>query len=104
MFHVQHTCSRPLVIKKIRHKGLKKLYRDDSAAKVNPDHADKLRRILARLDASSGPDDMDLPGYRLHKLTGDYKDFWAVEVSGNWRVVFRFEAGHATDVDYVDYH
>lgn len=47
---------------------------------------------------------MDLPGYGLHKLRGDYKGFWAVRVSGNWRAVFRFEAGHATDVDYVDYH
>jgi proteic killer suppression protein len=92
------------VIRKIRHKGLKKLYEDDSAAKVNPDHADKLRRILARLDAASSPQDMDLPGYRLYKLKGEYKGHWAVDVSGNWRVVFRFEGGHATDVDFVDYH
>ena len=92
------------MIQKIRHKGLKKLYEDDSAAKVNPDHADKLRRILARLDASSSPQDMDLPGYRLHKLKGEHKEHWAVDVSGNWRVVFRFEGGHATDVDFVDYH
>lgn len=92
------------MIRKIRHKGLKKLYEEDSAAKVNPDHADKLRRILARLDASSKPQDMDLPGYRLHKLKGEYEGFWAVDVSGNWRVVFRFEGGDATDVDFVDYH
>jgi proteic killer suppression protein len=92
------------VIRKIRHKGLKKLYEEDSAAKVNPDHVDKLRRILARLDASSKPQDMNLPGYRLHKLKGKYEGFWAVDVSGNWRVVFRFEGGDATDVDFVDYH
>ena len=91
------------MIQKIRHKGLKKLYEDDSAAKVNPDHADKLRRILARLDAASEPQDLDLPGYRLHKLKGEYEGYWAVDVSGNWRVVFRFEGGHATDVDFVDY-
>ena len=97
------TSARP-VIQKIRDKGLKKLYEDDSAEKVNPDYADKLRRILARLDAASEPQDMDLPGYRLHKLKGEYKGHWAVDVSGNWRVVFRFEAGHATDVDFVDYH
>ena len=92
------------MIRKIRHKGLKKLYEEDSAAKVNPDHAGKLRRILARLDAASHPQDMDLPGYRLHKLKGEYAGLWAVDVSGNWRIVFRFEAGHATDVDFVDYH
>lgn len=94
----------PSVILKIRDKGLKKLYEDDSAAKVNPNHADKLRRILARLDSSSSPQDMDLPGYRLHPLKGEYEGYWAVEVSGNWRVVFRFKGGHATDVDYLDYH
>lgn len=94
----------PAVIRKIRHKGLKKLYEDDSAAKVNPDHAGKLRRILARLDAASGPQDMNLPGYRLHKLKGKLEGYWSVEVSGNWRVIFRFEGGHATDVDFVDYH
>lgn len=92
------------MIRKIRHKGLKKLYKEDSAAKVNSDHADKLRRILTRLDAASHPQDMDLPGYRLHKLKGEYEGLWAADVSGNWRVVFRFEAGHATDVDFVDYH
>ena len=92
------------MILKIRHKGLKRLHRKGSAAKVNPDHADKLRRILARLEASSAPVDMDLPGYRLHQLKGEYRGFYAVEVSGNWRVVFRFEGEHATDVDYVDYH
>lgn len=91
------------MIRKIRHKGLEKLYQEDSAAKVNSDHAD-MRRILARLDAASRPQDMDLPGYRLHKLKGEFEGFWAVDVSGNWRVVFRFEAGHATDVDFVDYH
>ena len=92
------------VILNIRHKGLEKLYEDGSAAKINPDHADKLRRILARLEGSSSPDDMNLPGYRLHKLRGEYEGFWSVRVSGNWRVIFRFDGEHATDVDYVDYH
>ena len=92
------------MIQRIRHKGLKKLYEEDSAAKVNPDHADKLRRILARLDAASRPQDMDLPGYRLHKLKGEYEGHWAVDVSGNWRVTFRFQGSCATDVDFEDYH
>lgn len=71
--HPQPGSSPQPVIQKIRHKGLKKLYEKDSAAKVNPDYADKLRRILARLDAASEPQDMDLPGYRLHKLKGSCK-------------------------------
>lgn len=47
---------------------------------------------------------MNLPGFRLHPLKGDRKGYWAVSVLGNWRVTFRFEADHAVDVDYVDYH
>ena len=92
------------MIQKIRHKGLKKLYQNDSAAKVNPDHADKLRRILGVLDQASRPEEVDLPGFRLHSLKGDYEGFYAVEVSGNWRVIFRFDGDQVTDVDYLDYH
>ena len=92
------------MIQKIRHKGLKKLYRTGSAAKVNPDHADKLRRILGVLDQASSPDEADLPGFRLHPLKGEYDGFYAVQVSGNWRVIFRFEGDQVTDVDYLDYH
>jgi len=64
----------------------------------------RLRLILARLDASAEPRDMNLPGLRLHPLKGPLKGAWAVDVSGNWRVVFRFEGKDAVDVDYVDYH
>ncbi|MGR9107084.1 MAG: type II toxin-antitoxin system RelE/ParE family toxin [Gammaproteobacteria bacterium] len=61
--------------------------------------------ILARLDASSTPADMDLPGLRLHPLTGNLRGLYAVDVSGNWRIVFQFdENGDAVDVDLVDYH
>lgn len=68
------------------------------------EHADKLRKILARLDAAAAASDMDVPGLRLHRLRGNLKDFWAVTVRANWRVIFRFEGSDATDVDYVDYH
>ena len=63
-----------------------------------------MRDILVRLNACANPDDMHLPGFRLHRLRGEYAGFWAVTVRANWRVIFRFEDGHATDVDYVDYH
>ena len=92
------------MIQKIRHKGLQKLYQNGSAAKVNPDHADKLRRILGVLDQASRPEEVDLPGFRLHSLKGDDDGFYAVEVSGNWRVIFRFDGDQVTDVDYLDYH
>ena len=68
------------------------------------EHADKLRRILARLGAAKAVSDKDLPGYRLHALKGEWLGFYAVTVRANWRVVFRFEQGEASDVDCVDYH
>ncbi|MGD9826207.1 type II toxin-antitoxin system RelE/ParE family toxin [Desulfobacter sp.] len=71
---------------------------------VNPDHVKRLRIILARLDAAQSPDDMDLPGLRLHPLKGELNDFWAVDVSGNWRVFFQFENNNVVNVDYNDYH
>ena len=68
------------------------------------EHVDKLRDILARLDASIAPSDMDLPGFRLHALKGKLKGFWAVLSHANWRVIFRFVGNDALDVDNVDYH
>jgi proteic killer suppression protein len=68
------------------------------------EHRETVRDILARLNASASPTDMNLPGFRLHPLKGDRVGFWAVTVRANWRVVFRFEDGHVVDVDYVDYH
>jgi proteic killer suppression protein len=92
------------MIRSIRHKGLKRLFEDDDPRGVTGQHAPKLRDVPARLDAASAVADMDLPGFRLHLLKGDFKGFWAVTVRANWRVIFRFENGEALDVDYVDYH
>ncbi len=92
------------MIRSIRHKGLKRLYEDDNARGVDPEHVGKLCDVLARLDAAGGPADMDLPGFRLHALKGDLEGFWAVTVRANWRVIFRFTGADASDVDYVDYH
>ncbi len=92
------------MIRSIRHKGLKRLREDDDPRGVINQHVEKLRDILARLDAAGTVADMDLPGFRLHPLKGDFKGFWAVTVRANWRVIFRFAEGDALDVDYVDYH
>ncbi|MFP5277091.1 MAG: type II toxin-antitoxin system RelE/ParE family toxin [Acidobacteriota bacterium] len=92
------------MIRSIRHKGLRRLYEDDDSSAVNPDHAAKLRNILARLDAARTVADMDLPGFRLHPLKGELRGFHAVTVRANWRVVFRFVDGGVADVDVVDYH
>jgi len=92
------------LIRSIRHKGLKRLYEDDDPRGVIGEHAEKLRDILARLDAASTAADLDLPGFRLHPLKGELKGFWAVTVRANWRVIFRFADRDALDVDYLDYH
>ncbi|MND01348.1 Plasmid maintenance system killer protein [compost metagenome] len=65
---------------------------------------DRLRRILAALDAAATVEAMDQPTFRLHPLKGDLRGFWAVTVRANWRVIFRFEDGNVLDVDFVDYH
>lgn len=92
------------MIRSFRHKGLKRLYEAADSRGVVQQHAQKLRDILARLDASLGAADMDLPGFRLHRLRGELEGFWAVTVRANWRVIFRFKESDVFDVDYVDYH
>ena len=92
------------MIQSFRHRGLKSLYDGRTTRRVASVHVEKLRDVLAALDQGRGPEDMNLPGFRLHLLRGGLKGHYAVSISGNWRVTFRFEDGHAVDVDYVDYH
>lgn len=92
------------VIESFKHKALAKFFEDDDRRKVPAAQADKVARILARLNEAVTIQDMGLPGYRLHPLKGSLTGFWAVSVSGNWRIMFRFENGNAYDVDLIDYH
>jgi proteic killer suppression protein len=92
------------MIKTIRHRGLKRLIEKGDAARVDPRMLGKVRRVLTALQAAKSPEDMNLPGFVLHPLTGDLRGFWSVRVSGSWRVIFRHEDGHAWDVDLIDYH
>jgi proteic killer suppression protein len=92
------------MIRSIRHKGLQRLYEDDDPRGVDAEHVQRLRDILARLDAAVTVQDMRLPGFKLHPLTADRKGEWAVTVRANWRVTFRIQAGEARDVNYEDYH
>jgi proteic killer suppression protein len=73
-------------------------------SQVQSDRLDRIENILARLDVAVVPLDLDLPGYGLYSLKGKLKNFWAVKVSGNWRIVFRFRDGDAFDVNLTDYH
>ncbi len=87
-----------------RHKGLERLFEKGDRRRVPPNFVNKVERILARLEEASVVGNMDLPGFRLHPLKGDLAGLWAVSVSGNWRIVFRFDGGNASDVDLIDYH
>ena len=93
------------MIQSFRHAGLKRFYERDDRRRLHAEHVPKIARVLAQLDIATGPDDMDLPGFHLHPLTGNLAGFWSVTVRANWRIIFRFdEHGDTTDVDYVDYH
>ena len=92
------------MIQNFRHKGLKQLFESGTLAGVNPQHASRLRRILALLETAETLDDMDLTGLNLHELKGERKGTWSVKVSGNWRVTFKIKQGDVIDVDYEDYH
>ena len=89
---------------KFAHRGLQRLYDRGDRRRVNPDLAPRIRRILTALDEAIEPRHMDFPGWRLHRLKGDRAQFWSVRVSGNWRIVFRFDGSEAVDVDLIDYH
>jgi proteic killer suppression protein len=88
----------------LRHRGLKRLYERGDPSRISAALRAKVQRVLSALDAAESPQALDIPGFRLHALKGDLEGFWSVTVSGNWRVIFRFEDGDAFDVDLLDYH
>ncbi len=92
------------MIRSFRHKGLQRFSRTGSTAGIQAAHVKRLRLILGRLEVSANPGDLDLPGLGLHPLKGRRKGFWAVKVSGNWRITFTFTGTDAESVDYEDYH
>ena len=92
------------MIESFRHRGLKRLYERDDPRRVCRDFLDKVRTVLAHLDEAESIEEMGLPGFCLHSLKGNLKDHWSVSVSGNWRILFRFGGGKASDVDLVDDH
>lgn len=92
------------MIKSWKHKGLKLFYDTGSIRGIQAKHKTRLTIILQRLDAAIKPDDLNLPGMRFHQLKGKKKGYFSVSVSGNWRVIYKFEGEDAILVDYLDYH
>lgn len=92
------------MIKSFAHKGLEAFFMTGSKAGIHAAHAARLKRQLAQLNQAASPQDMNLPGWKLHALKGRLADHWAVWVNGNWRMTFVFDGVDATIVDYQDYH
>ena len=92
------------MIQSFKHKGLEKFFLDGIKKSIQSQHAIKLELILDTLNAAHNIGDMKFPGSGLHLLEPKKDKVWAVKVSGNWRVTFRFEDGDAYNVNYLDFH
>ncbi len=92
------------MIPSFRHRGLKRMYDRGDTRRINPDLVNRVALALADIDAASSASDLDLPGYRLHRLKGGIEGYHSLLISGNWRMIFRFDAGDAYDIDLIDYH
>src|SRR5713101_4152923 len=93
------------MIRSFRHAGLKRFYERGDRRRLLAEHVPKIARVLAQLDIATDANDMDIPGFHLHPLTGNLAGFWSVTIRANWRIIFRFDDhGDVTDVDYLDYH
>ncbi len=93
-----------MAILRFRHTGLEAFFAEGTTAKIQAQHAERLRLIPGRLNVAGEPRDMNLPGLRLYGLRESRQGTWAVRVNGNWRVTFTFVGQDANDVDYEDYH
>jgi toxin HigB-1 len=92
---------------RFRHKGLRQLHEDDNAKGVPPAMADKLRKLLFALETAKDLGQVGrFPGWKLHRLKGDLKEFWSLAVTGNWRLIFRYDeaSNRVSDIDLIDYH
>ena len=92
------------MIRSIRHRGLRRLFEQGDPSRVRADQVERIKSVLGLLDAADSSQGMNVPGLRLHRLKGQHRGYWSVSVSGNWRIIFRFDGGDAYDVDLVDYH
>ena len=92
------------MIQSFKHKALRRLFERDDRSGLAAEHVEKIRLILLALHGADEIEAMNLPTFRLHPLKADLRGHWSVTIRANWRIVFRFENGHALDVDLTDYH
>lgn len=92
------------MIVSFRHKGLKPLFTTGDRSGVSAGLAERLENLLSALDAATSIEQFELPAYRVHALSGDLKGYWSAKVNANWRLIFQFRDGEASNLDLVDYH
>jgi proteic killer suppression protein len=93
-----------MMIESIRHKGLRLFWEENDASKLPAAHVGKIRLVLTLLNSAGRVEDASFPGSGLHPLKGTYAGFWALKITGNYRIIFRFKNENVYDVDYLDYH
>jgi len=87
-----------------KHKGLKEFFSKGTMRGIQPSHSNRLRMQLTALSTATTIDDLNIPGYNLHQLTGDRRNIWSVKVNGNWRLTFEYINGNVYILNYEDYH
>jgi proteic killer suppression protein len=92
------------MILSFRSRSLKRFWERNDASKLPRNRLQRIAMMLDRLDAATSPEDMNLPGFGFHKLSGTSKGRFAVSVSANWRITFAWHEQDAIDVDFEDYH
>lgn len=92
------------MVKSFRHKGLKKFFESGTLAGIQPQHEKRLRMQLTALETAQSIDDVNIAGFRLHRLKGLERSRWSIWVNGNWRLTFEFRGGDVYILDYEDYH
>ena len=92
------------MIESIQHKGLRFLFEQNNSSKLTPHLVERIREILSLLDTAETIEQLNIPGYRLHKLSGELKEFYSMRVNANYRIIFRFNEGNIYEVNFVDYH
>ena len=92
------------MIKSFRNKALEKLYENGSGKSLPPEFVPKIRRVLLALDEANSIDDLSQPGFGLHPLAGNFRSYWSIVTTRNWRITFRIEGNNIVEVDFIDYH
>ncbi len=96
-----------MIIRSVRHRGLRRLLEDDSPRFLRQDLVDRVRKVMTVLILAEHIDGFMAdapPGWRVHRLSGGRKNEWSVSVSGNWRMTFEEEDGYIDRLNLEDYH